>query len=688
MNKKTNKRSFFTGLTFNVIAFIVVLLIVVQLVVSAIGYLQFTDSLAQEYNESAYLTAKTAAAYLENADISAYLSAKEDINNGVDSDIVKEYDNLLKKLDVLCDTQNANVVYVIALKSDYRTIISIFNSPNKNSGYTAWEIGKEINAKEVENDAFYDVYKNIYENGLERGTVMRTENLNGVVPHVTSVIPLKSGETVTAVICVQRTMFELNAGRARYLRYIILTTVLFIIVGTVFALLHVRKRFIIPIKSISNEATRFAKENSASDTPIDENKIKINELSELSTAINDMESETLKYIENLAEANAEKGRMGAELHVASIIQEGSIPTVFPDRCEFDIFASMTPAKEVGGDFYDFFFIDDEHLAIVMADVSGKGVPAALFMMVTKILINERALLGGTPSEILNFLNDRICDNNKAEMFVTVWLGILNVKTGRVIAANAGHDNPAIYRKNGNFEITKNKHGFVIGGIKNVKYTDFEFTLNKGDKLFLYTDGVPEATNAEQQMFGENLMIRSLNEYKDNSPKQLIKGVWSEINAFVKDAPQFDDVTMLCVEFKGENGERTLNLPATDENLNTVLNAVREEMEKADFSPKAVMQIEIAVEEIFVNICHYAYAPNTGNAEVKIAFFEDKLTITFTDSGKPYNPMEKPDPDITLSAEERNIGGLGIYMVKNLADDCSYQYKDGKNILKLEKKKNG
>ena len=190
------------------------------------------------------------------------------------------------------------------------------------------------------------------------------------------------------------------------------------------------------------------------------------------------------------------------------------------------------------------------------------------------------------------------------------------------------------------------------------------------------------------MFGENLMIRSLNKYKDNSPKDLIKGVWSEINAFVKDAPQFDDVTMLCVEFKGENGERTLNLPATDENLNTVLNAVREEMEKADFSPKAVMQIEIAVEEIFVNICHYAYAPNTGDAEVKIAVSEDKLTITFTDSGKPYNPMEKPDPDVTLSAEERNIGGLGIYMVKNLADDCYYQYKDGKNILKVEKKKNG
>ena len=210
---------------------------------------------------------------------------------------------------------------------------------------------------------------------------------------------------------------------------------------------------------------------------------------------------------------------------------------------------MTPAKEVGGDFYNFFLIDDDHLAMVIGDVSGKGVPAALFMMVTNILISERTQMGGTPGEILTFVNNSICEHNKADMFVTLWLGILELSTGRITAANAGHDDAAVYRKNGSFELYKTKHGFVAGAMPGIEYKNFEFQLEKGDKLFLYTDGVPEATDKNNQMYTMGRMVDALNEYKEQSPREILNGIHRSVNEFVGDAPQFDDLTMLCVELK-------------------------------------------------------------------------------------------------------------------------------------------
>ena len=244
----------------------------------------------------------------------------------------------------------------------------------------------------------------------------------------------------------------------------------------------------------------------------------------------------------------------AELNTATQIQNGMVPNIFPafpERKEFDIHAGMYTAKEVGGDFYDFFLIDEKHLAMVMADVSGKGVPAALFMMASKILINDRALMGGTPAEILAFVNDRICSNNKAEMFVTVWLGILDIETGNVIAANAGHEYPAIRKSGGQFELLKDKHGFVVGGMEGVRYKDYTFTLNKGDALFLYTDGIPEANNISQEQFGTDRMVSALNIDPNGAPEAILSNVKDAVNQFVGDAIQFDDLTMLCLQYNGE-----------------------------------------------------------------------------------------------------------------------------------------
>lgn len=242
-----------------------------------------------------------------------------------------------------------------------------------------------------------------------------------------------------------------------------------------------------------------------------------------------------------------------ELNMATQIQTSMLPSVFPafpDRTEFDIHASMDPAKEVGGDFYDFFMIDEDHLALVIADVSGKGVPAALFMMSSKIYINDHATMGGTPAEILERVNKLVCANNEAHMFVTVWLGILEISTGKLTTSSAGHEYPII-NVNGKYELFKDKHGMAVGAFEFAKYTDTEIQLKKGDSIFVYTDGVAEATNANNQLFGTDRTVEALNSISAGvAQKDVLSGVRAAVDAFVKEAPQFDDLTMLGLRYNG------------------------------------------------------------------------------------------------------------------------------------------
>ena len=253
------------------------------------------------------------------------------------------------------------------------------------------------------------------------------------------------------------------------------------------------------------------------------------------------------------EKDVETARISTELNLATRIQADMVPNIypaFPDRREFDVYATMDPAKEVGGDFYDFFLVDDDHLCLVMADVSGKGVPAALFMMASKIILANNAMIGKSPAQILTDTNAAICSHNREEMFVTVWLGILEISTGKLIAANAGHEYPVIKHGDGSFELLRDKHGFVIGGMAGMKYKEYELTLEPGSKLFLYTDGVPEATDAENNMFGADRMLEALNEEKDGTTVDILKHVRASVDGFVNGAEQFDDLTMLCMEYRG------------------------------------------------------------------------------------------------------------------------------------------
>ena len=274
------------------------------------------------------------------------------------------------------------------------------------------------------------------------------------------------------------------------------------------------------------------------------------EIEILAEAYADVTKRTQNYIQEIISITAEKKRIGTELALATRIQADMLPNIypaFPDRPEFDIYAAMDPAKEVGGDFYDFFLIDDNRLGLVMADLSGKGVPAALFMMISKILVQNYAM-----TEVLRAVNEQICANNREEMFVTVWFGILDLRTGRITAANAGHEYPAMTLTGGQFELVKDKHGFVIGGMEGVRYKEYELQLTPGSRLFLYTDGVPEATDARGELFGTDRMLAALNTAPDAAPVTILKNVREAVDIFVKEAEQFDDLTMLCVEYRGKD----------------------------------------------------------------------------------------------------------------------------------------
>ena len=278
-----------------------------------------------------------------------------------------------------------------------------------------------------------------------------------------------------------------------------------------------------------------------------------NELGELATDVADLTREMDDYLGRIETITAERERIGTELALASRIQDDMLPNVFPafpDRKDFDIYASMMPAKEVGGDFYDFFMVDERHLAIVIADVSDKGIPAALFMMASMLMIHQAAMSEPSPAKVLETVNNQICQNNREQMFVSVWLGVLDLETGVITAANAGHEYPIVKQPDGHFEVFRDKHGFVLGGMEDLTYTDYELKLQPDAKIFLYTDGVPEASKPDNVLFGIERTVEALCSAEDGRPEQILDAVSQAVEGFIGDALQFDDLTMLCVHYIG------------------------------------------------------------------------------------------------------------------------------------------
>ena len=362
---------------------------------------------------------------------------------------------------------------------------------------------------------------------------------------------------VIAFVLADITLNEVARGMRLFLFQYILA--MLIAVNAVGLLLsrRMRKTLVDPINDIAATAQDYVRDKRAGVKVTDHfSMLNIrtgDEIENLSLIMADMERDLSEYEENLTKAVKDRERIHTELSLAARIQAAMLPSsfpAFPDRRDFDIYASMAPAKEVGGDFYDFYLIDEEHLALAIADVSGKGIPAALFMAIAKSLMKNHAVAGMGPKELLEKLNRQICSNNPEEMFVTVWFGILDLRSGTLTAANAGHEYPLLRQPGGPFEVIKDRHGFVLGGMEEVRYQEYTLQLQPGARLFLYTDGVPEATNASQELFGMDRMTAALNEVCDGSPQEILSRVHRSVDLFVGSAPQFDDLTMLCLEYRG------------------------------------------------------------------------------------------------------------------------------------------
>ncbi len=388
----------------------------------------------------------------------------------------------------------------------------------------------------------------------------------------------------------------------------------------------------------------------------------------------------------------ESERETAELGIANRIQTGILPTVypaFPDRTEFDIHALMIPTKQVSGDFYDYFFIDDRHLVMVIADVTGKGIPAALFMVIARTAIKNRSRQGGAPSEILYDVNNHLIEGNAAKMFVSAWIGMLDIFTGVLVSSNAGHECPVMTGEDGRFAVVKDKHGLVMGLRKNIKYTDHETKLKPGETLFLYTDGVIDAENESRERFGVKGLIDTLNRHTGMAPMELSEEVLEEIKRHEKKQDQFDDITMLVLCYAGTGGEGYVEteLPADVESLHSAVDFVNAELERVRCPGRMTRKIDLALEELFVNIANYAYPDKEGKVVVRIGFPKPFVAqVELLDCGIPYDPLSREDPDVSLSFKERGApGGLGIFMSKQIMDELEYEYADGRNHMTMRKR---
>lgn len=347
---------------------------------------------------------------------------------------------------------------------------------------------------------------------------------------------------------VLREVYEIDKTIKRMINAFVIS-LLCLIVSILILSERVSKRITAPILKLNDDVKIISEGNLDNKAEVIGN----DEISDLAVSFNNMTKSLKQYINDLTSITAEKERIGAELNVATHIQSSMLPSIFPafpNDTRFDIYATMNPAKEVGGDFYDFFMIDDKHLAIVVADVSGKGVPAALFMVIGKTLIKDHTSLTNNLTEVFYKVNNILCESNSENLFITAFEAVINIETGHLTYVNAGHELPYIYKKGKDWNAYPMKAGFVLAGMEDMKFTTGEFYLEPGDKVFQYTDGVTEATNINNELYGMDRLKKILDTCCDKNMEELLSAVKKDIDSFVGDAPQFDDITMLGFEYKG------------------------------------------------------------------------------------------------------------------------------------------
>ena len=450
------------------------------------------------------------------------------------------YINVAATLEDVHKNMNVSDVYILDTQKEYSTYladpdedITIFGKKENNAeGFEAYTANEEI---------LPTVSKSAY------GWLC-----SGYEP-----VYGEDGEAL-ALIGVDISMDHVMNQQIAFLKQIVMWLIILTCVIVVVVIFYFRFTLTKPLELLAKGAKTFVSRRQGEETESKNNvlsdvRIRSNdEIGDLFEAVWQMEKDIGRYIQNITSVTAEKERIGAELNIATHIQSSMLPCIFPpfpNRQEFDIYATMTPAKEVGGDFYDFFMVDDRHLAIVMADVSGKGVPAALFMVIGKTLIKDHTQPGEDLGEIFSKVNDLLCESNSEDMFITAFEGVLDLVTGEFCYVNAGHEMPFIRKKDGKFEVFKVRPGFVLAGMEGMRYKSGSMMLEPGDMVFQYTDGVTEAMTVKNELFGMERLEEALNSIKENDTHAILDRVKERIDEFVAEAPQFDDITMLCMEYR-------------------------------------------------------------------------------------------------------------------------------------------
>ncbi len=403
-----------------------------------------------------------------------------------------------------------------------------------------------------------------YLDGLNANEVTFFSNKTEFGYDYTGMMPIKNSKgQAISLLCVDMSMNEISKVMVSYALATLAMMTLIALLAVYLANKWLKNRVTDPLIKLENVSKNFVESSHGAESPdqlviTDPDIHTGDELESLANTTSDMFSSMKNYMTSLISVTKEKERIGVELNVATSIQASMLPRIFPafpGRPEFDIFATMDPAKEVGGDFYDFFMLDDHRIGLVMADVSGKGVPAALFMVISKTMIKNSAQVSDSPAEILGDVNDQLCEGNDAEMFVTVWMAILDINTGKGVAANAGHEHPVIRRKDGEYELVVYRHSPAVATMEGMRFREHEFELNPGDRLFVYTDGVPEAINEKKEFYGTDRLLDVLNADQDATIHELLVEVREDISKFAGKAEQFDDITMMAFDFRGPQPEK-------------------------------------------------------------------------------------------------------------------------------------
>ncbi len=655
------KRNLQKVVIFNFAIFALALTVIISAVVSV----QYTKKEMTNCSNTAYGFTKAAAEYINGNTIEGYVESKkkDDYYYGIQA-FLNSYQ------------KNSNILYYYVFVPYEDDLVYVWDADNHEG---ACQLGDHENYMKGGKEAIDKIYR---ANPPEKVTITKDEKY-GYIASAYSPIFDDTGKPV-AVVGVDISMPTLQREITLSLIPIIGAILLLIFLSMILFFAFAKKMIITPLNKL-NQASKEMVDHLENQSTVQIDIDTGNEFEELADSFNQMSREVKDYIDRLSQITAEKERIGAELDVANRIQASMLPCIFPafpDRKEFEVYASMDPAKEVGGDFYDFFMVDEDNLAVVVADVSGKGIPAALFMVIGKTLIKDHSTPGKDLGKVFTEVNEILCESNSEELFITAFLGVLNLKTGNFRYVNAGHEIPFIAKKNEKFKPHKVRAGFVLAGLDGIKYKADEIQLEPGDKFFQYTDGVTEATDKDNKLYGMKRLEKTLSALSDQRPTEILHEIKKDIDTFVGEAPQFDDITMLCFEYKGEEQDNGMRVEPSIDNLSKITEYAENFFEKNGVSMKTVMKMNIAIDEIYSNIVKFSGA---SYAKISCELKNGIAYLCFEDDGIPYNPLKKEDTDISLSAEEREIGGLGILMVKKSMDNMEYSYENGKNILKISKR---